>query len=109
VKILGGSKETAMQSLQLHLTDATRSWLSKHPEETIGSWDELAKQFASNFRSTYKRLASLNEIKACTQKYNESLCSYIQCWSIIKNTAEDVSNERAIYAFIQELHRLDFI
>jgi hypothetical protein len=29
VKILGGTKETAMQSLQLHLTGAARSWLSK--------------------------------------------------------------------------------
>jgi hypothetical protein len=29
VKILGGTKGTAMQSLQLHLTGAARSWLSK--------------------------------------------------------------------------------
>jgi hypothetical protein len=26
---IGGTKETTMQSLQLHLTGATRSWLSK--------------------------------------------------------------------------------
>jgi hypothetical protein len=37
VRILGGSKETAMQSLQLHLTGAARSWLSKLEKETIGS------------------------------------------------------------------------
>jgi hypothetical protein len=37
VKILGGTKETAMQSLQLHLTGAARSWLSKLEKETIGS------------------------------------------------------------------------
>jgi hypothetical protein len=43
VRILGGSKETAMQSLQLHLTGATRSWLGKLERETIGSWDELTK------------------------------------------------------------------
>jgi hypothetical protein len=36
-RILGGSKETAMQSLQLHLTGATWSWLSKLERETIGS------------------------------------------------------------------------
>jgi hypothetical protein len=29
VKILGGSKEIAMQSLQLHLTSTARSWLGK--------------------------------------------------------------------------------
>jgi hypothetical protein len=78
VKILGGSKEIAIQSLQLHLTGAARSWLGKLGRETIGSYDELAKQFTSNFNSTYKRPASKEEVKACTQKHNESLCSYIQ-------------------------------
>jgi hypothetical protein len=51
---LRGTKETAMQSLQLHLTGATRSWLSKLEKGTIGSWEDLMKQFTSNFRSTYK-------------------------------------------------------
>jgi hypothetical protein len=37
VQILGGTKETTMQSLQLHLTGAARSWLSKLEKETIGS------------------------------------------------------------------------
>jgi hypothetical protein len=53
IKILGGSKATAMQSLQLHLTGATRSWLSKLPKESIGNWNELEKQFIGYFRSTY--------------------------------------------------------
>jgi hypothetical protein len=43
VRILGGSKETAMQSMQLHLTGAARSWLSKLEREIIGTWDELTK------------------------------------------------------------------
>jgi hypothetical protein len=65
VKILGGPKETAMQNLQLHLTGAARSWLSKLENETIGSWEELRKQFTSNFKLTYKRPASIEEVKAC--------------------------------------------
>jgi hypothetical protein len=68
VKILGGSKATAMQSLQLHLTGAARSWSSKLPKESIGNWNELGKQFISNFRSTYMRPTSIEELKACTQK-----------------------------------------
>jgi hypothetical protein len=59
VKILGGTKEIAMQSLQWHLTGAARSWLSKLERGTIGSWEELTKQFTSNFKSTYKRPASI--------------------------------------------------
>jgi hypothetical protein len=41
VQILGGTKATAMQCLQLHLTGAARSWLNTLPNEYIGSWDEL--------------------------------------------------------------------
>jgi hypothetical protein len=38
---IGGTKAIAMQSLQLHLTGAARSWLNTLPNESIGSWGEL--------------------------------------------------------------------
>jgi hypothetical protein len=100
VHILGGNKETTMQSFQLHLTGAARSWLSKLEKETIGSWEDLTKQFISNFMSTYKRPASIEEVKACVQQRDETLRAYIQRWSLIKNSAVEVSDERAIDAFI---------
>jgi hypothetical protein len=78
VQILGGTKETAMQSLQLHLTGAARSWLSKLEKETIGSWEDLTRQFTRNFKSTYKRPASIEEVKACVQQRGETLRAYIQ-------------------------------
>jgi hypothetical protein len=37
VQILGGTRATAMQSLQLHLTGAARSWLNTLPDDSIGS------------------------------------------------------------------------
>jgi hypothetical protein len=43
------------------------------------------------------------------QKKDETLRSYIQRWSVIKNSAEDVSNERAIDAFSAGLHRSDLV
>jgi hypothetical protein len=98
-----------MQSLQLHLTGAARSWLSKLEKETIGTWDKLTKQFTSNFKSTYKRPASIEEVKACIQQRDEMLRSYIQRWSIIKNSTVDVSDERAIDAFTLGLRRGDLI
>jgi hypothetical protein len=85
VQILGGTRATSMQSLQLHLT--ARSWLNTLPNDSIGSWKELESQFTRNFHSTYKRRASLEEIKSCVQRKDETLCSYIQRWSIIKNSA----------------------
>jgi hypothetical protein len=39
----------------------------------------------------------------------ETLRSYIQRWSIIKNSAEDVSDERAVDAFLASLCRLDLV
>jgi hypothetical protein len=67
------------------------------------------KQFTSNFKSTYKRLASIEEVKACIQQHNETLRSYIQRWSIIKNSAVEVSDERAIDAFALGLRRGDLV
>jgi hypothetical protein len=109
VQILGGTKATAMQSLQLHLTGAARSWLNTLPNESIGSWGELESQFTRNFCSTYKRPASLEEVKACVQRKGETLRSYIQRWSVVKNSAEDISDERATDAFSAGLHRSDLV
>jgi hypothetical protein len=86
VKILRGTKETAMQS-----------------------WEELTKQFTSNFKSTYKRPASIEEVKACVQQRGETLRAYIQRWSIIKNSVVEVSDKRAIDAFIVGLRRGDLV
>jgi hypothetical protein len=98
-----------MQSLQLHLTGVARSWLGKLGKETIGSWDEFKRQFTSNFNLTYKRPASTEEVKACTQKHNKSRRSCIQQWSIIKNSTVDVSDERAIDAFTMGLRQADLV
>jgi hypothetical protein len=84
VQILRGIRAMAMQSLQLHLTGAARSWLSTLPNDSIGSWGELESQFIRNFRSTYKRPASLEEVKSYMQRKDKILHSYIQRWSIIK-------------------------
>jgi hypothetical protein len=105
VQILGGTKVTAMQSLQLHLTGAAWSWLDTLSNESIGSWGELKSKFSRNFRSTYKHPASLGEVKACVQRKGETLCSYIQRWIVIKTSAEDISDEQAIDAFLVGLRR----
>jgi hypothetical protein len=65
VKLLRGTRATAMQSLQLHLTGAARSLLSTLPNDSIGSWRELESQFTRNFCSIYKRPASLEKVKSC--------------------------------------------
>jgi hypothetical protein len=49
------------------------------------------------------------EVKSCIQRKDETLHSYIQRWSIIKNSAEDVSDERAVDAFSAGLRRSDLV
>jgi hypothetical protein len=102
------NKSNGDKSLQLHLTIAARSWLSTLPNDSIGSWGELESQFTRNFRSTYKR-TSLEEVKSCIQRKDETLCSYIHRWSIIKNSAEDISDERVVDAFSAGLRRSDLV
>jgi hypothetical protein len=109
VQILGGTRATAMQSLQLHLTGAARSWLNTLANDSIGSWGELESQFATIFRSTYKCPASLEEVKSCIQRKEETLRSYTQRWSIIKKSVEDVSDEQVVDAFSAGLRRLDLV
>jgi hypothetical protein len=43
------------------------------------------------------------------QRRNETLRSYIQHWSVIKNSAEDVSDERAIDVFSARLRCSDLM
>jgi hypothetical protein len=43
------------------------------------------------------------------QKKDETLRSYIQRWSVIKNLAEDVSDERAIDAFLAGLRHSNLV
>jgi hypothetical protein len=43
------------------------------------------------------------------ERKGNTLHSYIQWWSIIKNSTEDVSDERAVDAFSGGLHHLDLV
>lgn len=105
VRCQGGSKTTAMQSLQLQLKGSARAWLKGLPEGSVSSWNDLVYSFVWNFQSTYKRPRSIEEPRACAQRSGESIRSYIQRWTILKNTTEDISEERAIDAFNTGLRR----
>jgi hypothetical protein len=58
---------------------------------------------------TYKCPKSLEEVKSYIQRKDETLRSYIHRWSIIKNSAEDVSDERAVDVFSAGLCRSDLV
>src|SRR4051812_5706879 len=108
VKLHRGNKDTAMQCLQLQLTGAARVWLSSLSSGSIRSWEELSYSFIRNFKGTIKRPASIEELRACTQRTRESIRSYILRWSTTKNCAAHISEERAIDAFRDGVKRQDF-
>jgi hypothetical protein len=109
VKLTGGTRATAMPSIQVHLSGAARSWIKKLPEGSVDSWETFEDQFIKNFRSTCKKPASIEVVRACKQKYDEPMRTYIQRWNIIKNPVENVSDERAIDAFVVGIRRSDLI
>jgi hypothetical protein len=49
VKLMGGTRATAMQSIQVHLSGAARSWIKKLPPGSIDSWDSFEDIFVKNF------------------------------------------------------------
>src|SRR3954471_2037011 len=108
VKLHGRSRETAMQCLHLQLTGAARIWLSSLSSGSIQSWEELAYSFVRNFKGTSKRPASIEELRACTQRTGKSIRSYILRWFHIKNSAAHISEERTIEAFKDGVKRPDF-
>src|SRR3954464_4890645 len=97
-----------MQYIQLMLESSARHWLKNLPRGSISSWKQFRGAFIENFKSTYKRPASLKELRACKQGTRESLRAYIQRWTILKNSAEDISDESAIDAFRRGLKHIDF-
>jgi hypothetical protein len=44
VKLIGGTRATAMQSIQVHLSGAARSWIKKLPVGSIDSWTDLFRR-----------------------------------------------------------------
>jgi hypothetical protein len=83
--------------------------MKKLPEGSIDSWDTFEDLFVRNFRSTCKKLASIEQLRTCKQKSDESMRIYIQWWSIIKNSAEHMSDERLIDAFVAGIRRRDLV
>jgi hypothetical protein len=83
----------------------------------VGQTRKRDNQELGRTRQTVQRQFQVNLQKASVNrrtqslhpKTGEMLRSYVQCWSIIKNSAEDVSDERAIDAFTQGLRQGDFV
>ena len=77
VKFQRGTNVTAMQYEQLMLNGSARHWLKNLQRGSISTVREFRNTFIENFKSTYKRPASLEELRGCKQGTREYLRAYI--------------------------------
>jgi hypothetical protein len=73
---MGGTRATAMQSIQVHLSGAARSWMKKLQEGSIDSWETFEDFFVKNFRSTCKKTSvnrAVKDVQAKTGRNYESV------------------------------------
>jgi hypothetical protein len=72
-----------------------------HPEGTLHSWSELCRQFTANFESAYAQPGNETDLHAIQQRPGESLCSFVQRFSHVRNTIPCISNASVVVAFRQ--------
>jgi hypothetical protein len=65
ITIGGGSKDNALQLLQLHLKYNARAWLNNLAPESIRSWEEFRQAFIANFRGMSRRPTLFEELRLC--------------------------------------------
>ncbi|KAI5015603.1 hypothetical protein ZWY2020_056993 [Hordeum vulgare] len=99
VHIGGGDDHVSMKHLPLMLDGSARAWLNQLAPSSISSWADLARVFITTFEGTCKRPAGLVELQHCDQKQNEPLRDFIQRWTTLYHTLENVTEHQAVCAF----------
>jgi hypothetical protein len=97
----GGDEAIMANYFPVALTRTSQSWLMNLPEGTLDSWSELCHQFTANFESAYARPGNENDLYAVQQRLGESLRSFIQQFSQVRNTIPRISNASVVVAFCQ--------
>ena len=99
VQIGGGDDHVAMKHLPLMLDGSARAWLNHLAPSSIYSWADLSRVFIRTFEGMCKRPAGLTELQHCVRKQNEPLRDFIQRWTTLYHTVENVTEHQAVCAF----------
>lgn len=91
INIGGGNEHVAMHNLPLILEGSTQAWLNNLPQNSIYNWKDLKEAFVKNFEGTYKWQGGVQDLWLCVQKLGESTRDYIQRWTQLRNSIENVS------------------
>jgi hypothetical protein len=100
---LGGATtdEVIIRNLPLHLADSARTWLEHLPPSQIHNWDDLVHTFMGNFQGTYVRPRNSWDLRACTQKPDESLRDFIRCFSKCCTELPSIAQSEIVHAFLE--------
>jgi hypothetical protein len=100
---LGGATTDAViiRNLPLHLADSIRTWLEHLPPNQIHRWDDLVRTFVGNFQGTYVRPGNSWDLRACTQKPDESLRDFIRRFSKRHTELPRVAQSEIVHAFLE--------
>jgi hypothetical protein len=100
---LGGAttNEVIIRNLPLHLADSARTWLEHFPASQIHNWDDLVRTFVGNFQGTCVRPGNSWDLRACTQKPDESLRDFIRRFSECCTELPSVAQSDIVHAFLE--------
>jgi hypothetical protein len=82
--LTAGGNETIMTNYFLvAMTGTVRLWLMNLPQGSLTSWEELCRQFTTNFKSTYTHPGNEVDLHPMQQCPGESLRSFIHRFSYV--------------------------
>jgi hypothetical protein len=96
-----GNEVIMVNYFRVALTGTVRSWHTNLPEGTLDSWPELCHLFMANFESAYARPGNKTNLHVIQQRPRESLHTFIQWFSQVRNTIPRISNASVVVAFHQ--------
>jgi hypothetical protein len=90
-----------IRTLPLHLADSAWLWLEHLPPSQIHSWDDLVCTFMGNFQGTYMHPGNSWDLRACTQRPDDSLRDFI--WRFSKRCTEllSVAQSEIVHTFLK--------
>jgi hypothetical protein len=71
------------------------------PASQIHNWDDLVHTFVGNFQGTYVRPGNYWDLRACTQKPDESLRDFIRRFSKRCTELPSVAQSEIVHAFLE--------
>jgi hypothetical protein len=89
-----------IRNLPLFLADSARAWLEHLLARRIHNWADLMIVFGGNFQSTYVHPGNPWDLRSNRQKPGETLCEYIQRFSLQCTELPNVTDVDVIGAFL---------